>query len=146
MANNTIQNYLIESLKQTNDYYKNVINASHPYPCGICQKNVNINQKAIECSLCKHWIHIKCNSTTNEEYDKMMEINSLLTDAEIETREWYCNKCQISNMAKIFPFGLEDKHGLKNIVNADSLKCLDIHQRVFKSPQHVLTSSKHYQM
>ena len=63
-----IRNYLIESLKQKNDLYKNTINANHPYPCGICQKNVNNNQKAIECSNCKYWIHIKCNGTTVDEY------------------------------------------------------------------------------
>ena len=27
--------------------YKNNINATHPYPCGICKKNVNKNEKAI---------------------------------------------------------------------------------------------------
>ena len=87
MMDNVIQNYLIESLKQNDDYYKNIINASHPYPCGICQKNVNNNQKAIECSLYKFWIHIKCNGTTNEEYNKMMDSNSKSSDAEIDAKE-----------------------------------------------------------
>ena len=34
----SIQNYLIDSIKQNNDMYKNNINATHPYPCGICKK------------------------------------------------------------------------------------------------------------
>ena len=118
---NKIQNYLIESLKQNNDQYKNIINASHPYPCGICQKNVNNNQKAIECTLCKYWIHIKCNGTTDIEYNNMMDLNSQLTDEEIETNDWFCNKCQISNMAQIFPFGLESNHDLQNIINSNSI-------------------------
>ena len=41
----SIQDYLIESVKQNNDMYKNTINATHPYRCGICKKNVNKNQK-----------------------------------------------------------------------------------------------------
>ena len=32
---NKIQTYLIESLKQNGDYYKNRINDIHPFPCGI---------------------------------------------------------------------------------------------------------------
>ena len=58
--NNNIQDHLIESLKknQNNYHLSNIIGANHPYPCGFCQKNVNRNQKAIECSKCKHWIHI----------------------------------------------------------------------------------------
>ena len=34
----SIQNYLIEAIKQNNDMYKNTINATDPYPCGICIK------------------------------------------------------------------------------------------------------------
>ena len=62
--NNNIQDHLIESLKKNqNNHLSNIIGANHPDPCGFCQKNVNRNQKAIECSKCKHWIHIKCNGT-----------------------------------------------------------------------------------
>lgn len=55
MANDEdkVKNYLVESLKQENDLFSNVINANHPFPCGICQKNVNNNQKAIECTICQ---------------------------------------------------------------------------------------------
>ena len=67
-----IQRFLVASLRQDNDPYKNVINANHKYPCGLCQKNVNWNQKAVECTQCKSWIHIKCNGTSELEYDKMM--------------------------------------------------------------------------
>ena len=120
-----VKNHLIESLKQQNDEYVNIINANHPFPCGICQKNVNINQKAIECSNCNFWIHIKCNGTSVDEYNKMIDINSALTEAEIQENEWMCNKCQISNMANIFPFGLENNYDLQNILQADSLKILE---------------------
>ena len=121
MASN-VQDYLIESLRQNKDHYKNVINASHPFPCGICQKNVNGNQKAIECSMCNYWIHIKCNGTTKEDYHEMIKLNLQLTEEEIESQNWFCCKCEISNLAEIFPFGLQDNYELINILNADSLK------------------------
>ena len=117
---NEIQNYLIDSLKHN----KSIINANHPYPCGICQKNVNNNQKAIECSSCKYWVHIKCNGTTDDEYMTMISTNLNLSDEEIENDEWLCNKCQIENLANVFPFGLQNNYELKNIMNIDSLNSL----------------------
>ena len=121
-----IQKYLIASLKQDEGCYTNVINAIHPFPCGIYQKNVSSNQKSIECTMCKHWIHIKCNGTTIEDYNKMIQKNSSLSDMEILNIEWICNKCQISELAKIFPFGLETNHEIHNINNLDSLKTLEM--------------------
>ena len=117
-----IQNYLIESLKQQNNYYKNNINATHPHPCGICQKNVNQNQKYLECSSCKYWIHIKCNGSSIEEYHTIMGNKTVLTDVQLD---WHCNKCKILKLANIFPFGLVDNSDLFHILNSDSLKSLD---------------------
>ena len=74
--NYSIQNYLIDSIKQKNDEYTNIINANRPYPCGICQKNVHNNQKAIECTNCKHWIHSKCNGTSIMDYNRIIVANS----------------------------------------------------------------------
>ena len=120
-----IKNYIIDSIKQNNDQYTNIINANHPYPCGICQKNVNNNQKAIECTKCKFWIHIKCNGTSINEYNKIIEDNFTLTEVEIDNKEWLCKKCEISNMAEIFPFGLETNDELQNILLNDSLRILE---------------------
>ena len=78
--NYSIQNYLIDSIKQINDEYTNIINANHPYPCGIYQKYVHNNQKAIECTNCKHWIHIKCNGTSIMDYNQIIVANSNLTE------------------------------------------------------------------
>ena len=55
----------------------------------------------------------------------LIEKNCSLTESEIENNKWHCNKCMISNLAKIFPFGLENDYGLLNILNADSLKFLE---------------------
>ena len=109
---NKIIKYLIDSLKQKDGYHRNIINANHKDPCGICQKNVNYNQKAIECTNCNHWIHMKCNGTPDEDYFKIITENSTLKEDEILKKEWLCNKCHISNRAKIFPFGFENNFEL----------------------------------
>ena len=116
-----ILNYLTDSIKQSN----NTINATHPYPCGICKKNVNKNQKAIECTQCNQWIHIKCNGTSLEDYNIMLETNNILSEEEIADLTWICNKCKIIENAHIFPFGLENTHGLQNIIQSDSIASFD---------------------
>ena len=45
-------------------------------PCGICQKAVAKSHKAIECDLCKRWIHIKCNFISNQFYNNLIDENS----------------------------------------------------------------------
>ena len=39
----------------------------------------------------------------------MMTANS---HEEIDAKIWFCNKCQISNMAQLFLFGLENNYDL----------------------------------
>ena len=38
------------------------------YPCGVCHKAVAKNHRAIECDICKSWIHIKCNNFDTNDY------------------------------------------------------------------------------
>ena len=116
-----IQNYLTECLNNN----KQVVQANHPFPCGICQKNVNRNQKAIECTSCFKWVHIRCNGTTAEEYNNLIDHNLFISEDKIMDNPWHCNKCVIANMAAIFPFGLETDISLSNIMNTDSLEILD---------------------
>ena len=120
-----LQVHIIESIKQNNELYKNTINATHPYPCGICQKNVNSNQKAILCTNCDHWIHIKCNGTSLIEYYHMIDDNFSLSEIDIDNKEWFCIKCQILTSAQNFPFGLESNHDVINILNTDSMNALE---------------------
>ena len=66
------------------------------FPCGYCTKNVNTNQKALQCHQCQKWIHIKCNDLTVDEY--------LIIKDNLSNSKWLCLSCIIINNAKIFPF------------------------------------------
>ena len=120
-----LHNFLVESIKQDDGLYRNVINASHPNPCGICQKNVSSKQKAILCTSCLLWVHIKCNNTPAEDYNSLLESNSLLSDSDIDKEEWHCNKCILLNRAQIFPFGLESTHDLNGIMLSETMEAFE---------------------
>lgn len=51
--------------------------------CGICNAIVRPRQKAMECSLCKKWIHIKCANIRDEDYKKYQGITKFY---------WFCEK------------------------------------------------------
>ena len=48
-------------------------------PCGLCDKSVKRNQKAIECEECFRWYHVKCTSYENFGNDSKLV--------------WICNIC-----------------------------------------------------
>ena len=58
------------------------------FPCGICCKPVACNHRAVQCDVCDLWIHIKCNSTSPNEYEKLMN----------SEEHWSCNKCFNENI------------------------------------------------
>ena len=77
------------------------------FPCGICHKNISANSKAILCSNCNLWIHIKCNDISNSEYKILQN--------EPDDVPWFCLKC-----TKImFPFGSLEDYELSNLNNSD---------------------------
>ena len=43
------------------------------FPCGICDKSVNKNQKSIYCNNCGLWVHKSCEDLTNGEFQKLVE-------------------------------------------------------------------------
>ena len=66
-------------------------NINHPkFPCKICAKNVQDKAKAVQCDLCKLWIHIKCNNLKYLDYMYLQNCNEF----------WYCIEC----CSSIFPF------------------------------------------
>lgn len=60
------------------------------FPCGICSKSVNKNQRANCCDSCQSWIHIKCNNLDSKTYE-------LLKASE---EFWLCKIC----LSDIMPF------------------------------------------
>ena len=126
MSSSSIIDHITEIINNSNNVsYDNTVNAKHPYPCGICFKNVNFNQHAIECTECNYWVHITCNGTSLTEYKSMIDSQQLLDDDDIANIEWFCTKCLINTNAKHFPFGFENDHTLVGINQTNSMKMLD---------------------
>ena len=120
-----ITDFIINSIKKPKGLYQNIVNANHRYPCNICQKNVNSNQKALKCTNCNMWVHIKCNNTSIKEYDDMIEYNKSLPDIEIDSIQWHCLKCIIITRSEIFPFAYENTFELNNLNSANSMNILN---------------------
>ena len=59
-------------------------------PCGVCRKAVSIRHRAIECNLCKTFIHIKCNKFNQTDY-KFHQNNP--------DEHFYCITCIAENIA-----------------------------------------------
>ena len=126
MYSSSIIDHITEIINKYNNVpYDNTISARHPYPCGICFKNVNFNQHAIECTECNYWVHIKCNGTSLTEYKNMIESQKLLDDDVRANIEWLCIKCLINTNAKHFPFGFESDHTLVGINQTNSMKMFE---------------------
>ena len=54
------------------------------YPCRICNKPVANNHKAIQCGICDHWVHIKCNKLSADQYEAL---------TQDESQTWCCISC-----------------------------------------------------
>ena len=118
---------IVDSIK--NEYYNNICipHTKLRYPCGICNKSVMNNQKAIECDSCGKWIHIKCNGTTNEMYEDLKLINEILeNDANLVSDDWWCLRCKIKFQCENFPFTLQDDVDLDNLNISDSNRFFDM--------------------
>ena len=64
-------------------------------------------------------IHNNCNGTTIDDYNKLLVENRQLSVDRTAEIGWHCNKCLISSRSKIFQFGLESDHNLRNIMTCD---------------------------
>ena len=52
--------------------------------CGLCNKVVRSNHRAIQCDICDKWIHAKCNHINKTRYETFIETSDL---------KWNCFKC-----------------------------------------------------
>ena len=66
------------------------INCKPDRNCGICRKQISVNQKKLQCKKCCYGVHIKCNEIDNKTYDKIIN----------DEMPIICIKCQPNN----FPF------------------------------------------
>ena len=62
------------------------------YPCTICTKPVQINQRDIGCDRCDRWTHAACCGVSVDEYEQL--------DAQGESSLWFCPSC----ISKELPF------------------------------------------
>lgn len=65
------------------------------YPCNICQRPIAKNHREIKCDVCDKRVHIKCNYTPINEYERLQGNNI----------GWSCQKCTLSNI----PFSTSSK-------------------------------------
>ena len=42
-------------------------------PCGVCNKAVGNNHRAIQCNVSKFWVHIKCNNISPSTYQEYID-------------------------------------------------------------------------
>ena len=92
-------------------------------PCGICHKNILDHHKAVFCNNCKLWVHIRCNNTSNSEYNELQK--------EADDVPWFCLNCTII----ILPFGQLDNDELSNLHDFDFPSFVD------SMPSFEITSS-----
>ena len=81
------------------------------FPCGICDKSVDKNQKSIHCYNCGLRVHKSCEGLSDRKFQKLVE-----EDGSIP---WSCLVCKIKSDAEIFPFGLLSKLELLDLYGID---------------------------
>ena len=103
---------------------KNGSTAVIPFPCGICKFNVKHNDKAILCTVCDHWIHIKCNGITVDEYKT--EQNNNRENPELVNESWSCLSCTMQERSDYVPFIQLSPSDIHNVNSVDSMKLFDL--------------------
>ena len=56
-------------------------------PCKMCDQMVTLQQKGIQCTVCKFWVHLHCSNITTAQYA------FLETDTD-DVFDWSCKKCK----------------------------------------------------
>ena len=100
-------------------------------PCGICKKAVGNNHRAIQCDVCKFWVHIKCNNIsppTYQEYigddDPWICINCIKTTlpfGNLDNKLFYINQQGVATQSNLdnirFTINPADKNLINQITN-----------------------------
>ena len=112
--------HLIESIKASKINCNNH-SSSIKFSCGLCNYEVKHNDKAIFCTSCLLWIHIKCNGITIDEY-KFRLIRNRDNPKLIDCEDWVCLNCTVSERACTFPLGYLSNHELYSLNVSDSME------------------------
>ena len=78
------------------------------YPCGICNKTIGKNHRAIRCSICNYKVHIKCNKTDVKSYENI----------EKTKEACICLTCKEENLP-FFKLTNEQFKLMENAINID---------------------------
>ena len=117
-ANNYLKTSIRESKLLLNNKNHAKTSSQVPYPCGICKFNVKHNDKALLCTECNHWIHIKCNGITIEDY-KVRQIRNRENPELEESEIWSCLNCTMQERSDYVPFIQLTTTDICNLYSAD---------------------------
>ena len=136
---NTIINNIISEDFDLNPKKLPARNLKHP--CSICNCSVMSNQRSVTCDNCHLWAHTKCDGTSDETYNRLIEENLSVNErvgafeiiqdcvvnvGDVDIEPWLCLVCRIRLRHKCFPFILtSDEADIENITNSDSMKMFE---------------------
>ena len=107
------------------------------FPCRVCSKAVSVRHRAIECDICKTWVHIKCNKCDKNDYK---------FHQDHPDEPFYCIKCSAENI----PFSsLNDnqfencvKKGINHFLDADvNFNPSTYEQRIFDKLNNAINNN-----
>lgn len=78
------------------------------YPCGVCEKAVASNHRAINCDECESRLHIKCIALSGKDYEKLQGTNFA----------WICYKCSCPNFSNSFFDELIESENSFSVLNS----------------------------
>ena len=112
--------FIIKSLNVSNT----IKSLSNPkFPCRVCRKNVNYNNRSKQCTYCHYWIHVKCTDMSVQEHN--IQLSQKQTDIT-ESKQLTCPKCTMWNNAEMFPFGLLSNDYIHNMNSSNSMHKLEM--------------------
>ena len=87
------------------------------WPCTICNRPVQSNQKALECDSCHKWCHLNCDGRVTLDEYKFYEDNQNNPDVP-----WFCLYCTLKEKHDLIPFTLSDNDELLKINGSDTMQ------------------------
>ena len=86
-----------------------------PKICRICNQTCKKVEKALECDLCNHWYHAKCQEVNDKMYDVITQDSDSKDGA---TLQWHC-KPSCNNVAAKFSSVLKNIQDQMNMMKEE---------------------------